>query len=166
MSIASTASRRYPGSDARRAWRASSCSPAPGCAGIVTANHHETRRVRLSASRAASRRRSRPRLLRRRRENPGRRTKPCPLLNFRMLKPTALIDINAIPGLDGIRRRSGGLRIGAPTRHFALETSPACASAFPVLSAAMAHVGTSGDPQPRHHRRQPVACRSGRRNYR
>jgi CO/xanthine dehydrogenase FAD-binding subunit len=65
-----------------------------------------------------------------------------PLLNFRMLRPAALIDINRLPGLGEVEWRSGaGLRVGALTRHHMLETSPIVARHFPIISAAMGHVG-------------------------
>jgi len=64
-----------------------------------------------------------------------------PLLNFRMLRPEVLIDVNRIPGLDHVAWADGaGLRVGALTRHYALETSAVVAQHFPVVSAAMAHV--------------------------
>jgi CO/xanthine dehydrogenase FAD-binding subunit len=64
-----------------------------------------------------------------------------PLLNFRMLRPAALIDINRIPGLDQIEMHEDeGLRVGALTRHRTLETSPLVARHYPVIHAAMAHV--------------------------
>ena len=64
-----------------------------------------------------------------------------PLLNFRLLRPAALIDINRVSGLDHVDwRADAGLRIGALTRHHALEVSPIVARHFPVVSAAMAHV--------------------------
>ncbi len=63
-----------------------------------------------------------------------------PLLNFRLLQPAALIDINRLSELAFLAEDRGGLRIGALTRHHALETSPAVAALFPVLSEAMAHV--------------------------
>ena len=64
-----------------------------------------------------------------------------PLLNFRLLRPVALIDINRVSGLDHVDWRADtGLRIGALTRHHALEVSPIVAQHFPVVSAAMAHV--------------------------
>jgi len=64
-----------------------------------------------------------------------------PLLNFRLLRPAALIDINRVPGLNQVDWQPGaGLRIGALTRHHALETSSIVARHFPVISAAMAHV--------------------------
>src|SRR5262249_55907816 len=63
-----------------------------------------------------------------------------PLLNFRMLRPEGLVDINALPSLDDLMEASGGIRIGALTRHFTLETSPLVRTRFPVLAAAMKHV--------------------------
>src|SRR5260370_3790647 len=63
-----------------------------------------------------------------------------PLLNFRMLRPDALIDINRLTELDFIREDDDGLRIGALTRHHALEMSPLVRQRFPVLAEAMAHV--------------------------
>ena len=63
-----------------------------------------------------------------------------PLLNFRMLRPKVLIDVNALPGLDALTEANGGIRIGALTRHFALETSPLVHARLPMLAAAMKHV--------------------------
>jgi len=63
-----------------------------------------------------------------------------PLLNFRMLRPKVLIDVNALAGLDGVTEAGGGIRIGALTRHFTLETSPLVHARLPVLAAAMKHV--------------------------
>jgi len=63
-----------------------------------------------------------------------------PLLNFRVVRPQTLIDINRLAALDFIEEHDGGLRIGALTRHYALESSALVASRLPVISAAMAHV--------------------------
>jgi CO/xanthine dehydrogenase FAD-binding subunit len=64
-----------------------------------------------------------------------------PLLNFRMLRPAVLIDINRLKELDFVQKGDrGGLRIGALTRHHTLETSPAVKEFFPVLTKAMTHV--------------------------
>ena len=64
-----------------------------------------------------------------------------PMLNFRLLQPTRLVDINAIPGLAEIQPMpDGGVRIGALTRHRTVETSALIAERFPVVTAAMAHV--------------------------
>jgi CO/xanthine dehydrogenase FAD-binding subunit len=64
-----------------------------------------------------------------------------PMLNFRLLRPSILVDINRIAGLGFIEETPDSVRIGALTRHFQLETSPIIAQHFPVLSYAVAHVG-------------------------
>jgi len=63
-----------------------------------------------------------------------------PMLNFRLLRPAILVDINRLPGLAFIKEERGAIRVGALTRHYQLETSPAIAAHLPVLRAAMAHV--------------------------
>jgi carbon-monoxide dehydrogenase medium subunit len=63
-----------------------------------------------------------------------------PMLNFRLVRPAVLVDINRIPGLAFIDDAVRAVRIGALTRHFQLETSPLIAAHFPILSCAMAHV--------------------------
>jgi CO/xanthine dehydrogenase FAD-binding subunit len=63
-----------------------------------------------------------------------------PMLNFRLLRPSILVDINRIPGLAFIDETAETIRIGALTRHFQLETSAVIARHFPVLSCAMTHV--------------------------
>ncbi len=64
-----------------------------------------------------------------------------PMLNFRLLNPGVLIDINRIAELDFVRvRADGGLDIGALTRHHTLETADIVRERFPVLHAAMQHV--------------------------
>jgi CO/xanthine dehydrogenase FAD-binding subunit len=63
-----------------------------------------------------------------------------PMLNFRLLRPAVLVDINRIAGLAFIRDDAQAVTIGALTRHHQLETSPVIARHFPVLSRAMTHV--------------------------
>jgi carbon-monoxide dehydrogenase medium subunit len=63
-----------------------------------------------------------------------------PMLNFRLLRPAVLVDINRIPELAFIAEAGDAVRIGALTRHYQLETSPLIARHFPVLSCAMTHV--------------------------
>lgn len=46
-----------------------------------------------------------------------------PAMNFRLVRPARLIDINAIPGLDYVRRDGDWLRIGALARHSAFHRS-------------------------------------------
>jgi len=63
-----------------------------------------------------------------------------PMLNFRLLRPSVLVDINRITRLAFIEEAGETIRIGALTRHFQLETSPLVARHLPVLSCAMTHV--------------------------
>jgi len=63
-----------------------------------------------------------------------------PMLNFRLLRPSVLVDINRITRLAFIEEAGETIRIGALTRHFQLETSPFVARHLPVLSCAMTHV--------------------------
>ena len=62
------------------------------------------------------------------------------MLNFRLLRPSFLVDINRIAGLAYIEETADRIRIGALTRHYQLETSPVIARHLPVLSCAMTHV--------------------------
>jgi CO/xanthine dehydrogenase FAD-binding subunit len=63
-----------------------------------------------------------------------------PLLNFRMARPSVLIDLNGIKELSFIELRGESVAIGALTRHREIEHSPLIASNLPVMSAAMRHV--------------------------
>jgi CO/xanthine dehydrogenase FAD-binding subunit len=63
-----------------------------------------------------------------------------PMLNFRLLRPSVLIDINRIGDLAFIEESGKKIRIGALTRHYQLETSPVIARHLPVLASAMTHV--------------------------
>jgi CO/xanthine dehydrogenase FAD-binding subunit len=64
-----------------------------------------------------------------------------PLLNFRLVQPQVLVDINGIEGLSYILESDGGLRIGALTRHRGLETSPLVKANCPILSFAARFIG-------------------------
>jgi aerobic carbon-monoxide dehydrogenase medium subunit len=64
-----------------------------------------------------------------------------PAMNFRLVQPTMLIDLNRVANLDYVNRTNeGGLRIGALTRHRRLERDPAVAQLSPLLAEAMPHV--------------------------
>jgi len=63
-----------------------------------------------------------------------------PLLNFRMARPSVLVDLNGIKELSFIELRGDSVAIGALTRHREIEHSPLIASKLPVMSAAMRHV--------------------------
>lgn len=64
-----------------------------------------------------------------------------PLLNFRLLKPGALVDINGIGELAYIHRAGQTIAIGAGTRQSSLLTSEAVHRACPLLSEAAPFIG-------------------------
>ena len=66
-----------------------------------------------------------------------------PALNLRLATPRAVIDINRLPDLDGIRATPEGLAIGALVRQEALEHSPLVREHAPLVAAAVPHVGQS-----------------------
>lgn len=61
-------------------------------------------------------------------------------LNLRLSAPSVLIDLNHIPDLAGITETETAVRIGAMTRHVAVERSPIVARHLPLIAAAMPHV--------------------------
>ncbi|MBW3571668.1 MAG: xanthine dehydrogenase family protein subunit M [Gemmatimonadetes bacterium] len=63
-----------------------------------------------------------------------------PAMNFRLAAPAVLIDLNRIPGLDGIAEADGGVRIGAMTRQRAAERSATVASRVPLLAETLPYV--------------------------
>lgn len=63
-----------------------------------------------------------------------------PLLNFRMTRPSVVVDLMRIPGLSFIELRGDSVAIGALTRHADLEFSDLIAAQLPVMAAAMPHV--------------------------
>ncbi len=64
-----------------------------------------------------------------------------PAMNFRVAVPSALVDLNGVRELAGITATpSGGLRIGAMTRHVEVERSELVRTHTPLLHEAMPHV--------------------------
>ena len=63
-----------------------------------------------------------------------------PMMNFRLVKPSVLVDINRIPDLDRITLEAGALRLGALVRHRMTAEDALVARHIPVLRAAMKHV--------------------------
>jgi carbon-monoxide dehydrogenase medium subunit len=59
-----------------------------------------------------------------------------PLMKLRFASPGHLIDVNRVPGLDGIEERDGVLRIGALVRHNALAASQVITARYPTIAAA------------------------------
>lgn len=63
-----------------------------------------------------------------------------PAMNFRVAQPAVLVDLNRVPGLDGVEAASGGLRLGAMVRHRMLEQSAVVRDLSPLVADAMPHV--------------------------
>jgi aerobic carbon-monoxide dehydrogenase medium subunit len=59
-----------------------------------------------------------------------------PLMKLRFAAPEHLVDINDVPGLDGIEERDGSLAIGALVRHRTLTTDQTIAARYPAIAAA------------------------------
>lgn len=64
-----------------------------------------------------------------------------PLLNLRLARPRALVDINRIDALDYVRQESGWLRVGARVRQRTVERDGAVERAVPLLAEAVRYVG-------------------------
>ncbi|HLH65352.1 MAG TPA: FAD binding domain-containing protein [Solirubrobacteraceae bacterium] len=66
-----------------------------------------------------------------------------PMLNFRLARPSRLVDLHLVAGLDAMRvsRGDGCLSIGAMTTQAMVERSPEVAQRWPLLAEAVAHVG-------------------------
>jgi carbon-monoxide dehydrogenase medium subunit len=65
-----------------------------------------------------------------------------PMMNFRIVRPTALVDINRVPGLDHVERDGDTLRVGALTRHAAIErVNGHTARGYEILARAAPWVG-------------------------
>lgn len=64
-----------------------------------------------------------------------------PLMGLGLARPGVVIDINGLPGLDGVVEDDGVLRIGALTRHRTLETDPLLRRSCPILAEAASVIG-------------------------
>ena len=64
-----------------------------------------------------------------------------PLLNFRLSRPAALVDLNRIPALAYIKEEGGQVRLGAMTRQRTIEFSPVVKERLPLLAEATRWVG-------------------------
>jgi carbon-monoxide dehydrogenase medium subunit len=64
-----------------------------------------------------------------------------PMLNFRVVAPDHLVDLNGIEALSFIDIADGVGRFGAMTRQRNLEFSPDVARAFPIMQEALRQVG-------------------------
>ncbi|MGW1025211.1 FAD binding domain-containing protein [Streptomyces sp. NPDC002577] len=64
-----------------------------------------------------------------------------PMLNSRVARPEALIDINRIGDLQKIERRDDVLEVGAGVRQYELEEHPLVGELVPLLPEATGHIG-------------------------
>src|SRR5262249_10887972 len=64
-----------------------------------------------------------------------------PLLNFRLARPTLLVDLNRIPELAYLRPLPRGVAIGAMTRQVSVERDAYITRAQPLLREAISWVG-------------------------
>ncbi len=65
-----------------------------------------------------------------------------PLMNFRLIRPEALIDLNRCPGLDYLRQEEGRLVIGPMTTQTTVEYSDLVKSCCPLISKTMIYLGS------------------------
>src|SRR5438093_10514159 len=63
------------------------------------------------------------------------------LMKQRAVYYPCLVDLQSIPGLDGISEVRDGIRIGALATHRAVERSPVVLSAMPVVAEAVGIIG-------------------------
>ncbi|HEX6444079.1 MAG TPA: FAD binding domain-containing protein [Streptosporangiales bacterium] len=63
-----------------------------------------------------------------------------PLLSMRLAAPEHVVDVNAVPGLDGIEVGRAEVRVGALARHADLEHHEAATAAIPLLRQALRYV--------------------------
>lgn len=64
-----------------------------------------------------------------------------PLLNFRLARPAAVVDINGVKELDYLRQEDGWLAIGALVRQRTAELSELVTGSCPLLAEALPFIG-------------------------
>ena len=70
-----------------------------------------------------------------------------PVMKLRLAKPSALVDIGRVEGLNTIELKGRSIVIGAMARHVEVANSPVVKEALPVLAEV---AGMIGDPAVRH----------------
>lgn len=63
-----------------------------------------------------------------------------PLLNLRLARPEVVVDINGIPGLDGVAAAPEGVSVGALARARTVERDEGVLATLPVLADAIRHI--------------------------
>ena len=64
-----------------------------------------------------------------------------PMMNFRLARPSVLVDLNGCADLAFVRREGGRLRIGAMTRQWDAEHDALVREHVPMVAAALSHAG-------------------------
>jgi carbon-monoxide dehydrogenase medium subunit len=65
----------------------------------------------------------------------------APMLQMRLMQPSALIDINRLPGLDEVRADGAGTTFGPMVRYATIERLPLVAERLPLLKHVIRYVG-------------------------
>jgi len=63
------------------------------------------------------------------------------MLNMRLVRPGVVIDLNRLPGLDGIEPVNGSMRTGAMVRQAVAMSASSLSETVPMLALALPHVG-------------------------
>ena len=63
-----------------------------------------------------------------------------PMMNFRVVSPAVIIDINRVPSLAFIKKDASGIEIGALTRHASLEDSAQMRVELPIACEAVGYL--------------------------
>jgi len=66
-----------------------------------------------------------------------------PMMNFRLVQPTVLVDINRVQDLQGIQEGKRSLKLGAMVRHVQAERSPLVELKAPLIHETMPLIATS-----------------------
>lgn len=65
-----------------------------------------------------------------------------PMMNFRLVQPAVIVDINRIPELSFIKKKDKGLLLGAMTRHSQAEKDPLVKDLAPLIYETMPKIAT------------------------
>src|SRR5436190_10216592 len=64
-----------------------------------------------------------------------------PMMNLRLARPAALVDIGVLPGLDRVSASNGTVDIGGLVRHLDLERTALAGPLGQLLRTTAAHIG-------------------------
>ena len=64
-----------------------------------------------------------------------------PVMKLQLAKPSAVVDLSLIPGLQGIKREGNAIVIGAMSRHVDIESSDLVKHALPALARLVGEIG-------------------------